>query len=202
MLFCSRCIAFRDGPAPYAISGVALFNWQQDILPLLSTQEHNQQYNTVPFRHYRTYPTMQMPTNNPNRWSGSSIATTVSAGTMSHPRYAEVNQTVIGVDDKGGYFIYGVTNDTFGCYKWNLESCQISATYTLPHARNSIQVNNLYTMALNHNSKELLIGGEDGQLRIWDTRSDQYVDAVNDNVIVGVHCNGGKGSSITATLVV
>ena len=181
------------GPQP----GVAMFDWHRDILPLLLRQRDNQKNSTVSFRHYRTYPTMQTQSNNTSRWSGNSIPTRASSRTLCRPSYAEVNHTVIGTDSSGTQFLYGVANDTFGCYKWNLGTCQIMTTYTIPPVRNVSLINNCYTMALNHTTKELLIGGEDGQLYIWNTETDRCVDVVDVNRIDGVHPNEGnpKGNS-------
>jgi hypothetical protein len=148
---------------------------------------------------------MPIPTNNTNRWSGHIITTRVLGAMMYQPCYAEVNHTVIGEDGKGIQWLYGVANDTFGCYKWNLETCQIMTTYTIPSTRNINHFNNSYTMALNHNSKELLTGGEDGQLRIWDIATDLYVDVVNINLIVGsttdsIDPNRGRPNASSALL--
>ena len=83
--------------------------------------------------------------------------------------------------DSGRHYVFGVANDTFGCYKWDFETCQIVTTYTIPPTttRSIIQNTTLYTMVYIQSTKELIMGGEDGQLRIWDTQTDQCRDVLN-----------------------
>ena len=176
-----------------------MFDWNQDILPLLSNKRGNPtNQRIVPFRHYRTYPTMPLQSNNATRWRGNCIpSTSALTKTMSQPTCAEVNHAVMAVDDKGVPFLYGIANDTFGCYKWNVDTCQIVTTYTIPppQTRGLGHFNNLYTMILNHTTKELLIGGEDGQLQIWDTKTDQCLDVVSVQTIVGVPVSNNNNNN-------
>lgn len=189
-------------------TGVAIFDWDHDILPLLVKKKINDNTTTtcqksIPFRHYRTYPTMQLQANNnETRWSGTGMTARKTNPSMCPPSYAEVNHTIIiedADDSSGGSYLYGVANDTFGCYKWNVETCQIVTTYTIPPIRNYNHANRtLYTMVYIQSTQELLMGGEDGQLQIWDIKADQCRDVLNfDQMIVGVHA---KNSSINSRI--
>ena len=113
--------------------------------------------------------------------------------------YAEVNHAIIVAANDGRRFLYGAANDAFGCYKWNFETGQIVATYTTTPGSNSLSHMNhaCYTLTVFHNDTktELLIGGEDGQLQIWDIETDQYLDAMNVNDMVIVTT---KGNSVTS----
>jgi hypothetical protein len=143
---------------------------------------------------------MQLQSNNDTRWSGNG---TTARKSMCPPGYAEVNYTIIVEDalDSDRQYLYGVANDTFGCYKWNVETCQIVTTYTIPPVRNHNHISTLYTMVYVQSTKELLMGGEDGQLQIWDTKTDQCRDVLNVNpmIVGGAHAQNSSRISTSIT---
>jgi hypothetical protein len=160
------------------IQGIVVFDWYMDIIPLLTNTSTNKSHKgtminlSVPFRHYHPYPMIpNVVNNNYDRWKCN--------GATNHGRqtkYPEINHTII-VDE----YIYGAVNDQFGCYKWDIHTGQIVTTYTM----SSSCINNyLYTMEYVSNTNELLTGGENGVLGIWDPKTNQYIDVIDVNVIV------------------
>jgi hypothetical protein len=158
-----------------------MFDWYLDIVPLLTnTTTKSIDKGTkvsVPFRHFRPYPMIPNEQNN-IRWSGNN--------TMKYnhqANHAEVNHTLV-VDQ----YIYGAVNDNFGCYKWDIQTCQIVTTYTIPNACN----NSLFAMEYISSTNVLLTGGENGELGIWDVKTNCLIDVINVNSIVELQ----KGSNI------
>ena len=81
----------------------------------------------------------------------------------------EINRFVID-----GNHLYAGSGDRFGCYKWDIESKELLATYKQPHG---------YTQALHFDprSQVMVVGGEDGYLRIWSCVQDKLIDTINVN---------------------
>jgi hypothetical protein len=171
---------------------VTLFQFSKDILPLLlqtnnhtttKTATNTTPSSTVPFCLYRPYPTVQ-PMMSPSiakRWRGGNLRNRTNG---SPTAFSEINGTII-VEHKstGTQYLYGIANDAFGCYQWNVDTCQIVTTYTIPTLMNHSH-STLYAMEYIKDSNELLLGGEDGQLSIWDTNANALLDVVNVNTMI------------------
>jgi WD40 repeat protein len=72
-------------------------------------------------------------------------------------------------------FLYGAAGDAFGCYKWDIETEQIVATYIGGGCIHSVDL----IVPKNPSPILLLTGGVDGVLRIWDTSANKVVDSVD-----------------------
>lgn len=79
-------------------------------------------------------------------------------------RFSEVNDFVI-VDHQ----LYAAVGDAFGCYKWDLNTQQLLATYPVEGG--------VLTMAVASNST-ILLGGSNGVLSVWDCVNDKLIDEV------------------------
>jgi WD40 repeat protein len=104
------------------------------------------------------------------------------------PHFAEMNCFVVKEN-----FMYGASGDAFGCYKWDLATGQIAATfhhmYYVPTpigvSRGASTSENYYhAVELVPGTMLLLTGGEDGILGIWNTDTNQLVDIMNLNPLV------------------
>jgi hypothetical protein len=202
----------------FETKGVSILDWDCDIAPLFynngthrpKTTTTNscipfpEQHAIVPFRHYRPYP-MVSPISS-LLWSGTTSSRKRSRNPTDHrsvpmtsasSSYAEINHVVL-LDN----YMYGASGDAFGCYKWDLTTGQIVATY---HHHNSYdyyltkmqhssptslrttctnQNNYLHTVEHVPDTNLILTGGEDGILGIWDTCTNQLVDTINVQQIV------------------
>lgn len=102
----------------------------------------------------------------------------------------EVNQACV----RDG-FVYGAAGDAFGCYKWDIETAKLIATYRSPRKG---YLHSLRMVTGQGSQPLLLTGGEDGILGVWDTNTDSMVEHFHIN-------NNGKGqnphwiSSITSS---
>lgn len=81
-----------------------------------------------------------------------------------HESAVEVNETCFQHNS-----LWGAAGDDFGCYKWDVETCQIITTYRSKF---------LQTMTLIPNTNILLTGGEEGTLNLWDTQQDRLIETI------------------------
>ena len=92
--------------------------------------------------------------------------------------YVEVNDMCVH-----GEYLYAAPGDSFGCYKWNLETEQLVTIYKTSLANNNNGIGYLHTVssaATKTNSSNLILtGGEDGILSIWDAQQDRLVESID-----------------------
>ena len=166
------------------LKGIYVIDWDADILPLLCNENRRKTdvSEMLPYRHYRSHPIIPPIT----QWSGK-CGMPVKDHRSTLPCFAEINCVVVD-----GNFMYGASGDDFGCYKWDLASEQIVATFNHTHclpkprgvARFSSRKNYLHSVEIVPGTMLLLTGGEDGILGIWNKDANQLVDILNLNPAV------------------
>jgi WD40 repeat protein len=168
---------------PLNEKGVSVIEWDTSILPLL-TPDKQGATAVVPYRHYRSHP---MIPSSASPWSGKRRVTSKDHRSTGLPCFAEIN--CVAVD---GDFMYGASGDTFGCYKWDLATGHIVATYHHMYCVAALKgvpgifgrKNYFHTVEVVIGTSVLLTGGEDGVLGIWNTDTNQLVDVMNLNPLV------------------
>jgi hypothetical protein len=91
-------------------------------------------------------------------------------------------QSVVEINDftsDENLFLYGASGDSFGCYKWDIESEKLLKTYESPKRGylHTLKVMPASTTAGGHSV--LLMGGEDGVLGVWDRKQDQLIENID-----------------------
>jgi WD40 repeat protein len=133
------------------VAGVLILDWETEIAPKIQRQQNKKHSNETCLQHH-------------------SVRRQFKPYPSSFEASIEVNDCMIH-----DTFLYGAAGDAFGCYKWDLETEKIVATYK------STRGGYLHMIERVPNSNLLLTGGEDGILGIWDTGTDKFVDAIDVN---------------------
>lgn len=105
--------------------------------------------------------------------SNTIIGVKRKASYATHPNPAEssieINDVVSSLEQ--GH-LFGAAGDAFGCYKWDIETQKVMATYPSQHRQ---YLHCLEVMDPAH----ILTGGDDGSLSIYDVKQDKLVDQID-----------------------
>jgi len=92
----------------------------------------------------------------------------------AHPSATErqgVEINSISVDDNNGQ-LFAAAGDLFGCYRWDVSTGSLLGTM-------SHHTDYLHAVHVVNSGKQVLTGGEDGKMGIWDCKSGSLVEMVD-----------------------
>ncbi|CAB9518583.1 THO complex 6 homolog (Drosophila) [Seminavis robusta] len=135
--------------------GVLLYDWEQDIYNKINNPTENKK----PLTPLTTFCPHPSPLENAK---------------------VEVNDFQVLKNNGSNHHLLGAAGDSFGVYKWDMESGKLVANYASPERKSIYAVQMLPSSS--DNSQILLAGGEGGKVQLWDTTKDQSVGAIDTSV--------------------
>ena len=118
--------------------------------------------------------------------SGKKVAKSTPLATFKpHPspledKGIEINEIQILRNGDGKTYLFGAAGDSFGCYKWDLETKELIRTYSSP-GRGYLCSIRVVPSPDEDEHNLLLLGGEDGVLTVWDLDQDKRLDHIDLN---------------------
>jgi hypothetical protein len=97
-----------------------------------------------------------------------------------------------------GRYLFGAAGDSFGVYKWDIESAKLVSNYMSPGTSSSGYLHSIQLVPGEGNSppSTLLAGGEGGVVEFWDVQKDAYMENID---LTAVSAADTAASSTTTT---
>lgn len=147
--------------------GVLVFDWEKD---LLNTHLHQSssagETNLAPAKQFRPYPS------------------------PLESRGVEVNEVQV-LEQGNSAFLFGAGGDSFGVYKWDLETGQLLSNYSSPGS------GYLHSIAILPSDRPgtLLAGSEAGKLELWDVHQDRSMAQIDLTSVTAADASSSSSAS-------